>query len=358
VYAETETHRIHIALAGPFTGAYSAYGTQLLSSATQAINDINNKGGLKGIKLELTPIDDQCNPDLALSHATKLVKDKHYQAVIGHVCSASTLATSNIYAKANVLVITPTSTNPKITERHIATMFRMTGNDYAQSSVAANFIVHKLHSTKIAILHDQELYSKSLADLLSENLVRLGTAPILYQAIPRGTHNFNSIVTKIRALKVDAIYFAGLYPEVSALAQALNTLQLQIPLISGDAIALNKFVNSAGGPRAVQSIMMTFGTEPKNLVSSQAVIHAMKQHNLETTGYSLYAYAAVQVIAKAIDATNSTDGKVLANWLHHNEVETVLGKKAWDTNGDIADSTFKIYTWGGEHHNELIALEL
>jgi len=355
--AFAEAKPLHIALVGPFTGAYAAYGTQLLSGATQAINDLNKAGGIKGMNLEITPIDDQCNPDLALTQATKLIKDKHYQAVIGHVCSSTTLATSNIYAKDHMLVITPTSTNTKITERNIPTLFRMTGTDYTQSSVAANFIARNLNSSNVAILHDQELYSKSLADLVSEQLVRLGKAPVLYQAIPRGTHNFASIVKKLKALKVDALYFAGLYPEVSALAQALNSFQLQIPLISGDALALHKFVTAAGGPKIAQSVILSFGNNPKNLVSSQTVIHAMQEQHLETSGYSLYAYAAVQVIAKAIDSTNSTDGKTLANWLHHNEVDTVLGKKSWDTNGDIVEGGFKMYSWGGENAMELVALE-
>lgn len=340
---------IRIAFVGPFTGTYAAYGTQLLSGAMQAVTDLNNSEALKGVKLEIVPIDDQCNPEIAVSQAEKIIEDKDIAVVIGHVCSAPTLATMKIYAKANMLVITPTATNPQITQHNIPTLFRMTGNDEQQSTVAANFIVTKLHSKRVAIIHDQELYSRDLADLVSEKLAQHNAAPILYQAIPRGTKNFTALVKKLKHLKADAIYFAGLYPEVSGLAQALQVLELQIPLISADGIALNKFVSAVGGPRMANSVLMTFVQDPNTLVSSKTVIHNMQQQHLETTGYALYAYATVQSIAKAIESTNNTNGASLANWLHHHEVDTVLGKKSWDTNGDIINAEFKIYMWQGEH---------
>lgn len=347
-------HTIKIAFAGPFTGPYSAYGTQLLSGAMQAVNDINANGGLKDIKLEIVPVDDQCNPDIAVKIAQNIIDAKNYHAIVGHVCSAATLATSSMYSKANILIVTPTSTNNKITERNISTVFRMTGTDQQQSTAAANFIAHTLKSKRIAILHDQELYSKDLADLVSEQLLHLGTTPVLYQGIARGTCNFTAVIKKIKALNADAIYFAGMYPEVSALAKTLNILELQIPLITADGAALNKFISSVGSQRVTNSVLMTFSDNPNNIVSSKTVINAMRKNKLETTGYALYAYAAVQVIAKAIDKTNTTDGRTLANWLHHHEVETVLGVKSWATNGDIINSNFKIHTLQAE--NNLVTL--
>lgn len=335
---------IKIALVGPFTGPYSAYGTLLLSGAIQAANDINHKGGLKGVQLEIIPIDDQCSPDIAIKQAEVIIKHRQYQAVIGHVCSAATLATSSVYARANILMITPTATNNKITQNNHSTVFRMTGTDQQQSMTAANFIAKNLKSKRIAILHDQELYSKDLADLVSENLIRLNISPVLYQGIPRGTRNFTPIIKKLKSLNADAIYFAGLYPEVAALTKTLNILQLQMPLITADGVALNKFISTVGGAQLANSVLMTFADNPRSILSSQTVIKNMQKNKLETTGYALYTYAAVQVIANAIDNTNTTDSITLANWLHQHEVNTVLGKKSWDTNGDIINSSFNMYT--------------
>ena len=345
---------IKLALVGPLNGIYSAYGTQVLSGAVRAANDINAAGGIKGLQIEIVPFDDQCNPDLAIKQAEEIVKNGSFNAVIGHVCSAATLAVSNIYARANILLITPTATNDKITERSISTLFRMSGTDQQQSSVAANFIAKRLKSKRVAILHDQDLYSKDLADTVSEKLLQQEVVPILYQGIARGTRNFTSIIKKLKSLNADAIYFAGLYPEVGHLAKTLNVLQLQIPLITSDGAAVNKFINVVGNADNTNSIIITFSDNPQDLVSSKTVINAMRNDNLETIGYVLYAYAAVQVIAKAIDNTNTTDNVTLANWLHQHEVDTKKKKKSWDTNGNIIDSKFNACILQGE--NNLVSL--
>lgn len=353
---QAQTPSIKIALAAPFTGAYAAYGTLLLSGAMQAATDINAKGGIKGVHLEIVPLDDECSSDIAVKLAETVSKENNFQAVIGHVCSAATLAASNIYARANILMLTPTATNDKITERKINTVFRMTGTDQQQSSAAAAFIAKTLKSQRIAVLHDQELYSKDLADAVSEHLLHMGVTPVLYQGIARGTRNFTPIIKKLNALHADVIYFAGLYPEVAALAKTLNVLQLQIPIITADGIALNRFINQVGGPHTASSVLMTFGDNPANIVSSQTVINRMQANHLETTGYALYAYAAVETIAKAVEGADTTDGLLLANWLHQHEVDTVLGKKSWDTNGNINNAKFKIYSLVGE--NTLLGLNI
>jgi len=336
---------IRIALIAPLSGEYAAYGIQLLSGATQAIDDINKRGGIKGVSLELMPLDDQCNPDLAVNLAEQLVQEKQTQIVIGHACSAASLATAKLYAKANILVITPSATNPQITQRGIPTIFRMVGTDNLQSNIAASFLVQKLQSKRIAILHDEDLYSQGLADTLSENLIHLNNTPVLYQAIPRGTRNFKPLAKKLKQLQVDALYFAGLYPEVSALAKALHVLQIQVPLIAGDGVAVQEFVSLAGGMQTANAVLFSFATDPKQLVSTKTVMQRMHKANLDTFGYAMYAYAAAQVIAAAIEQVNSTDGTKLAAWLHQHEVDTVLGKKSWDTNGDIIAAEFKMYCW-------------
>ncbi len=336
---------LRIAVAGPFTGPYASYGSQILGGVTQAINDINHNGGLKDVKLEIVPFDDKCSPDEAIKVAEQIVASKEYQAVIGHVCSAATLASSNIYAKAKLLVITPSATNPKITQRQIATLFRMTGTDYQQGVAAANFIAKHLRSKRIAILHDHDLYSKDLADIVSENLLHFDINPIMYQAIPRGTRNFHNLVKKIKKLNADAVYFAGLYPEVSSLLTTMHALNVQIPFISGDGVAIKKFIQDAGGSMIANSVLLSFVTEPNKLLAAKPVIHNMQVKHLDTSGYALYAYASVQVIAAAIEQTNNIDSTILANWLHHNEVDTILGKKTWDTNGDIVAAEFKMYSW-------------
>jgi branched-chain amino acid transport system substrate-binding protein len=102
---------------------------------------------------------------------------------------------------------------------------------------------------------------------------------------------------------------------------------------------------------------MSFNNDAKNISNSLPIIEEMRKVHLETNGYTLYAYSAVQAIATAMQATKSTNGLKLAKWLHSNTVNTALGIKAWDTNGDIIDAEYKMYIWNNDGHYKPITLK-
>lgn len=341
---------IKIALVIPITGNYAGYGNQLLAGASQAAKDINKQGGILGDNLEIVPYDDKCQVSLATNIAKKLAKDQNITAIIGHVTSSTTLAALDSYANAKKLLVTVTATNPQITQKKIPTVFRMCGRDDRQSVVIAKFIANGLQSKRLAILHDQDLYGKELADYVIENLAGLEQRPVLYYGVPRGTKNYDKLINKFKELTVDAVFFAALYPEVGELARVMHEQHLQIPLITGDSVALNSFISTAGSRYATTSVMLSFGNEGSSIEDSLPIIEEMRKAHLETNGYTMYAYSAVQAIAAAMQATKSNNGLKLAKWLHHNTVNTAIGKKAWDTNGDIIDADYKMYIWNKDGH--------
>ena len=346
---------VKIALVIPMSGNYMGYGNQLLAGAAQAAKDLNAQGGILGDTLEIIPYNDKCEVPMAISIAKKLATDESIPAVIGHVTSAATIAAMEHYASANKLMITATATNPNITAQNIATVFRISGKDETQSQVIAKFIAEQLQLKRIAILHEQDLYGKDLADLVMAKLAQLEIHPVLYQSIPRGKKDYTGVIKKFQELATDSVFFAALYPDVGNLAKAMHKAQLQIPLITGDGIALNSFVTATGNRHAAAAVIMSFGNDGKSLQQNAKVIAAMRKQHLETNGYSMYAYCAVQAIAAAMQATKSTNGKDLAAWLHQNTVDTVLGLKSWDTNGDIIDAEYKMYIWNNYGNYQPIA---
>src|SRR6185295_10006654 len=120
---------IKIGIVGPFSGPYVAAGDQEWQGAMQAVEDINEQGGIKGNKLVLVSADDACNPQKAEQIAKKFVSSPDIMAVVGHNCSSTTLAAAKIYAEANMLMITPASTTPEITEHNYSSIFRTCGRD-------------------------------------------------------------------------------------------------------------------------------------------------------------------------------------------------------------------------------------
>ncbi len=329
---------IKIAIAAPFTGPYASYGKQLLLASSQAITDLNAKQNSTN-NLEIIPFDDQCNPDLAKSIAIKITSDPKIRAVIGHTCSAATMATSKIYTKYGILNITPTSTNPKITELGISTLFRMCGKDDIQAQHISNFLANKWNNKKIAILHSQDLYSKELAEYVQENLAILNISPTVYQSITIDHLNNHAklkvIIKKLKKLKIDIVFFSGLYKETANLIKSIHHSKIKISFIASDSIATPGFIEALGSSKIATGTIMSFQKlDPADLKLENKI-----------EGQALFGYSAIQVINAAIENNTSTNGRILAHWLHQNKVNTILGEKSWDTNGDVINAEFTMYIW-------------
>ncbi|MBF0159402.1 MAG: branched-chain amino acid ABC transporter substrate-binding protein [Magnetococcales bacterium] len=343
--AAPDDNSIRIGVAGPISGANAAFGEQLWRGAERAAQDINAAGGIHGRKIKLLKGDDACEPKQALAVANRLVDEQHVIAVIGHFCSSSTIPATTVYDDAGVLAITPASTNPAVTERNMPTIFRTCGRDDQQGLIGGDFIVRKLKARQVAVLHDKDTYGQGLADAMRARLNALGLTEVLYEGLTRGEKDFNALVTKLKGVKADAVYFGGLHSEAGPLVRQMREQGLEIPFISGDGIVSQEFVTSAGGPRFVRNVFMTFGADPRLVPQGKKVVDAFRQEGYEPEGYTLYSYASLQSIAQAIQATAAMDGRKLAEWLHKNSTDTVMGPKSWDSKGDLKVSDYVMYRW-------------
>ena len=152
-----------LGVAGPMTGPNAAFGAQLQKGTEQAVDDINAKGGILGNKITLDVGDDVSDPKQGVSVANKFVGDG-VKYVVGHFNSGVTIPASDVYLENNMLMITPSATNPTLTEKGKWDVFRTCGRDDQQGMVAAKYIETTLKGKKIAILHDKTTYGKGLAD--------------------------------------------------------------------------------------------------------------------------------------------------------------------------------------------------
>lgn len=339
---------IKIAVAGPHTGANAAFGEQEWKGASKAVDEINKAGGINGSMLELVKADDACEPKQAVAVANRIVDKDKVVAVVGHFCSAATIPASEVYDDAGVLMITPASTNPQVTDRGLPTIMRMCGRDDQQGSVAGNFIASQLKAKKVAVIHDKTTYGMGLADATRNTLNKAGIKEVMYEGITQGEKDYNSVVTKLKSLGTEAVFFGGLHPEAGLLVRQMRDQGAKAAFISGDGIVSNDFVTSAGGKKYVDGVYVTFGSDPRNSPVSKTIVDSFKKDGYNAEGYTLYAYAAIQSIAAAIKSTGSTDGKKMADWLRANEVQTVMGPKSWDKKGDLKVTDYVIYKWDKE----------
>lgn len=341
-----------IGVAGPHTGPNASFGEQYWRGATQAAEDINAAGGVNGEKIKLVKADDACEPKQAVSVANRLVDSDKAVGVVGHFCSSSTMPASEVYDEAGIIAITPGSTNPQITERGMTGMFRMCGRDDQQGIIAGDYLVDKLKAKKVAVIHDKDTYGQGLADATKAQLAKRGIEPVLYEGLTRGEKDFNALVTKIRSVDADVVYFGGCHPEAGPLVRQMREQGVNATFVSGDCAVTDELVTTAGGPQYTKGVLMTFGADPRLIADGKTVIEKFRAGGFEPQGYTLYAYASVQALAAAFTGAGSTDGAKASAWLKSHDVATVMGKKSWSEKGDLKVSDYVMYEWDdkGKYH--------
>jgi branched-chain amino acid transport system substrate-binding protein len=337
---------IKIGVAGPMTGANASFGEQYMKGAQAAADAINKTGGVNGEQIVLVAGDDACEPKQAVAIANRLADQDKVAGVVGHFCSSSTVPASEVYADAGVLMITPGSTNPTVTERGLPAVFRMCGRDDQQGIVAGDYIVDVLKGKKVAVINDKDTYGKGLADATSAQLTKRGVKPILEEGLTRGEKDFSALVTKIRSVNADVVYFGGLHPEAGPLVRQMREQGLKdVRFMSDDGIVTDELVTTAGGAQYVDGVYMTFGADPRLLPDSKAVVDEFRKSGYEPEGYTLYAYASLQALAAGFNGAKSNKGEDAAKWLKANPVKTVMGEKTWDSKGDLKVSDYVVYQW-------------
>ena len=344
---------VKIGVAGPMTGASAAFGEQYMKGAQAAADVINAKGGINGEKIVLVAGDDACEPKQAVAVANRLVDQDKVIGVVGHFCSSNTIPASEVYDEAGVIMITPGSTNPQVTERGLSGVFRMCGRDDQQGVVAGDYIVDVLKGKKVAVINDKDTYGKGLADATSAQLTKRGVKPILEEGLTRGEKDFSALVTKIRSTGADVVFFGGLHPEAGPLVRQIRESGLKdVKFVSDDGVVTDELVATAGGKQYVDGVYMTFGADPRLLPDSKEVVEAFRKAGTEPEGYTLYAYASLQAMADAFNGAKSNKGEDAAQWLKANPVKTVMGEKVWDSKGDLKVSDYVMYQWdeNGKYH--------
>jgi branched-chain amino acid transport system substrate-binding protein len=343
LFATASQAQVKIGVAGPITGANAAFGAQLTQGVEQAVEDINKSGGILGQKLEVEPADDVSDPKQGVSVANKFVGDG-VKFVVGHFNSGVTIPASDVYAENDILFITPSATNPKVTDSGKWDAFRTCGRDDQQGMVWAELARDKLKGKKIAVVHDKTTYGKGLADAALDNMHKFGVKEVLYEGVNTGEKDYSAIVSKIKESGADYLMWGGLHTEGGLIVRQMRDQGMNTVMISGDGITDSEF--AAIGGSGVEGTLMTFGPEPRNNPNARDAVAAFKAKGFDPQGYTLYSYAAVQIIKQAAEKANSLDPKKVAAVMHSGvPFHTVIGDISYDKKGDRTTVDYVWYVW-------------
>jgi len=335
--------QVKIGVAGPITGANASFGAQLTQGVAQAAEDFNAAGGILGQKIEVEQGDDVSDPKQGVSVANKFVGDSvHF--VVGHFNSGVTIPASEVYADNGVLFITPSATNPKVTDRKLWDAFRTCGRDDQQGKLWADLALGQLKDKKIAVVHDKTPYGQGLADAAKGFMNAGGKKEVLYEGVNVGEKDYSAIVSKIKASGAEYLMWGGLHTEAGLIVRQMRDQGLSTILISGDGITDTEFA-SIGGP-GVEGTLMSFGPEPRNNPAAKDLVAKFKAKGFEPQGYTLYSYAAMQIIKQAAEKANSLDAKKVAEVMHSGiPFKTVIGDISYDKKGDRTTVDYVWYVW-------------
>ena len=273
-----------------------------------------------------------------------LIVGQQIKFVDGHACSGSSIPASDIYAENNVLMMSPASSNPVLTEKGHPTIMRLYGRDDAQGAFIAPWIAEKYKGKKIAILHDKSAYGKGVATVVKDKLNAAGVNEVMFEGINPGEKDYSAIVTKLKSAGADFVYFGGYHPEAGLIIRQAADQGYKPQLMTPDSLATSEFWQISGP--AGEGVLFTFPTDPRRSPAAAHALEQFKAQGFNPEGFTLFSYGVVHAIADGIKMAGSDDPKAVAKALESGQpVETVMGPVKFDAKGDIKDPRYDINVW-------------
>lgn len=339
---------IVIGIAAAISGAAAWEGEQHLRGVEAAVEDINANGGVLGEPLRLIVGDDNCDDVQAVAVANQLIAGGAV-FVSGHLCSHASIAAAEAYDRADVVMISPASTNPQLTERGWPNVFRVCGRDDGQGRVAADYLAEHWGDGRIGLVHDRTLFGEGLTDETRRHLRRRGVVAALYRGLPSGYGEYRAFAADLAEESLDALYVTGYIREVALLVRELGALEVTLPIVGAELVG-DEFWLIAGA--AANGVRFTFIPDRRDHPAAEDVVARLRAEGFEPAGFTLPAYATVQAWAQAVEDAGTLDPESVMDALHTDRFDTVLGRLGFDEKGDVTGITVhRWYVWqNGEYH--------
>jgi len=227
---------------------------------------------------------------------------------------------------------------------------RVANRDDQQGVFAGRWLAKNYAGRKLAVLDDGSAYGRGAANQTATAASSAGLSPSVRDSFVSKTKDFQPLVGKLQAANIDVVYVGGYHDDVASLMRQARAQGFKAEFVSDDAMNTSEFWSLAGS--AGEGLRFSDAPYVGNTEAAKAVVAKFRSENYEPEGYTLNAYAAVQAFAAAANATASTDGRKLGQWLRQNKVPTVIGNLAWDAKGDLVEQRFTWFVWHDGRYDE------
>ncbi|HYR75374.1 MAG TPA: ABC transporter substrate-binding protein [Pyrinomonadaceae bacterium] len=311
VGGDNDTGPIKVGYYGDLSGRTSNFGQSTKNGVMMAADEINKAGGINGRQIQILSEDDEGRPEKAATVVTKLIDQDKVIALLGEVASGNSLAAAPKAQAAKVPMISPSSTNPAVTQVGDY-IFRVCFIDPFQGEVMAKFAANTLHAKKAAIMEDfNSPYSRGLTEFFESSFKKLGGQVITKQSYTQGDRDYKGQLTSIRSANPDVIYVPGYYGEVGVIAKQAKQLGINVPLLGGDGWDAPQLFELGGEALNGDYISNHYSVEDPSPAIQKFVGDFNSRYKIKPDALAALGYDAMRVLADAIKRGGTTNGPKL-----------------------------------------------
>lgn len=347
--SDTDESIIKIGAIGPLSGAASTYGLSVKDGATLLEKEINDAGGINGKKIKFIFEDDQADPNSSMQAFNKLVDDEKVCAILGGVTSGATLAIAPNSTSRKIPMITPTGTEPTITQTGGDYMFRGCFVDSFQGKILGKYATQTLGKKTAAVLYNAGSdYSKGLADSFKSEFEATGGKITQFLTYNDKDTDFKAQLTKIKSDSPEALVLPDYYNVVGLIAKQARGIGIQSQLLGGDGWESEDLVKI--GEDAVNGALYInhYYSGDTEVAVKNFVDAYTKEYNKEPDSFAALGYDTAKILVKAIEKANSTDPEQIKTALASMEMDSVTGNIKFGSDRSAIKSAAVIKIDGGK----------
>jgi branched-chain amino acid transport system substrate-binding protein len=301
------------------TGTTAVFGNSADKGARLALEEINSSGGVLGRQLRLVTEDTQSKPEEAVTAVQKLINQDKVVAILGEIASSRSIAAAPICQKAKIPMLSPASTNPKVTQKGNY-IFRACFIDPFQGTAMADFAMTSdkgPHAKRIAVFYDvKNDYSLGLREFFVARAKEKGAEIVADESYGEGDKDFRAQLQKIKLTNPDAVWCPGYYSEIALIIKQARELGLNVPFLGGDGWDADILGKTAG--LAINGCFFSnhYASDDPTPAVQDFIAHFKAKYNGELPdAMAILGYDSMKLMADAISRAGSTDGKAIRDAL-------------------------------------------
>jgi branched-chain amino acid transport system substrate-binding protein len=351
--AQENTSIIKIGLVVPLTGDVKTFGESVKNAVTLAVEEANAKGGVINKKIKLVITDDKNDPTESSNAGSKLINQDRVKAIIGSVSSKCSIPLSEICQDASVVMITPTSTNPKVTVTEAGKrkdyVFRACFIDPFQGAVAAKFALENLKAKKAAVLYDVgNDYVKGLAEFFKADFTKGGGKIDVYVSYAKDDVDFSALLTKVKANNPDVLFIPDYYNKVGLIAKQARQLGIKANLLGGDGWDSPDMVKIAGDAINGGYFTNHYSPDDPRPEVQEWVSKYQAKYGAKPDALGTLAYDATLILLEAIRIAGTDKPAMVRDAMAKiKDFKCVSGNISFDENGNPLKSAVILEYSGG-----------